>query len=315
MGTHILVAEDEESLRMVISQVLEEDGHKVTAVANAELALEEYKKSSYSVVITDIVMDGMTGLDLLAKVKELDSDAVVIVMTSHASIDTATSALRSGAYDFLIKPFEELDVISAVVHRAVEKAQLIGENKKLMKGLQSSRQDLARLNRNLKVLANQDDLTGLYNRRFFMEALEVELIRSRRHEHTFSLIYADLDYFKHYNDHHGHLAGDELLRTLGELFRKRSRATTIVGRHGGEEFAFIVPETDKDGAKAFAEAIREMVEGYPFKGSEEQPMGKVTLSLGVASYPGDGLDCKTLIAAADKALYEAKSAGRNKVRG
>jgi diguanylate cyclase (GGDEF)-like protein len=138
--------------------------------------------------------------------------------------------------------------------------------------------------------------------------------RAQRYHGTFSLIFMDVDHFKHYNDTQGHLAGDEVLRTLGLLLLQEQRATTTAARYGGEEFVLMLPEAPKAGARALAEKVRTRVEAHPFAGREAQPAGAVTISAGVAAYPEDGSDANTLIEAADRALYEAKHSGRNKVR-
>jgi diguanylate cyclase (GGDEF)-like protein len=141
----------------------------------------------------------------------------------------------------------------------------------------------------------------------------VELARARRHRRTFSLLFIDIDNFKQYNDSHGHLAGDDLLRNLAKLLQGRCRSTTVAARYGGEAFVLLVPETDSTGAQRFAEALRRLVAEHPFPGRESQPGGRVTLSLGVASYPEAGEDATALIDSADKALYQSKHRGRNTV--
>ena len=183
-----------------------------------------------------------------------------------------------------------------------------------MESLKRNVDELSELNDTLRTLATRDGLTGLYNHRFFRETLEQEMSRCRRHDRIFSLLFMDLDYFKQYNDTHGHLAGDELLATLAEEISKASRATTIIARYGGEEFVLLVPETDNAGARRYAERIRTLIEAYPFKGRQTQPSGKVTLSIGVATFPENGEDTTALLDYADQALYRAKESGRNTVR-
>ena len=313
MGGRILVVDDEEGLRNMISQVLLGDGHQVTTAASGEAALEVFQQDPFPTVVTDIIMDKMTGLDLLQEVRSLDPDTQVVVMTSNASLETATEALRSGAYDYLTKPFEDLDLITTVVNRAVEKAQLIRENRRMVDRLKENAKELERLNQKLRDIAIRDGLTGLFNRRHFHETLELELVRCRRHHRTFSLIFIDLDHFKHYNDTFGHPAGDDLLKKLAELMKEQVQSTTVAARYGGEEFILLVPETDKRGTRVCAERLRKYIEGYPFKRGEAQPAGKLTLSIGISTFPEDGTDSETLISRADQALYRAKESGRNRV--
>jgi diguanylate cyclase (GGDEF)-like protein len=183
-----------------------------------------------------------------------------------------------------------------------------------MERLQENAKHLEALNRQLRETANRDGLTGLYNHRYFREALEVEISRAARHGHAFSLIFIDIDHFKMYNDSNGHLLGDSVLRDLAKILRRYSRESTLVARYGGEEFVLIVPETDGAAANTCAENLRARVAAYTFEGARSQPQGRVTLSAGVASYPDDARDANTLIERADQALYLAKDSGRNAVR-
>lgn len=173
----------------------------------------------------------------------------------------------------------------------------------------------ARLYQETKLQAITDGLTGLYNHRFFREHLEVELERTDRYNHSLSLIILDIDHFKHYNDTHGHPQGDELLRKLAELLRKSLRESDVACRYGGEEFALILPETTKDAALALGERIRKAISEHPFPFRETQPMGTLSVSVGVAASPADGKEIEGLIKKADDALYRAKDGGRNRVVG
>jgi diguanylate cyclase (GGDEF)-like protein len=213
----------------------------------------------------------------------------------------------------LIKPFEDIEMITAVVNRATDRYRLAVSNRELLEDLKRNAEELERLNVRLTDIANRDGLTGLYNHRYLRESLDQELARSRRHHRRFALIFIDIDHFKTYNDTHGHLAGDALLQTVAKLLQERARGETLAARYGGEEFVLLVPETGAEGAGRYAEAIRGLVAAHPFVGRETQPLGAVTLSLGVASYPEAGEDSTTLIDHADKALYVSKAHGRNTV--
>ena len=126
-------------------------------------------------------------------------------------------------------------------------------------------------------------------------------------------VFIDLDHFKQYNDTFGHPAGDELLKGLAALIGENAPVTTTAARYGGEEFILLSPETPKDDARTFAERLRKSVEEHPFDDGASQPSARVTLSIGVSTYPEDGTDCETLIARADEAMYKAKADGRNRV--
>ena len=309
----ILVVDDEDSVRTVMSEVLKDEGFAVTEAANGKQALECMQKDPFSLVITDIVMPEMTGLELLEKIKEQSPETQVIIITSHASLETAITAMRHGAYDYLFKPFKDLDLIPAAANRALEKVRLTAENQKLLRQLKKKNQELQKANETLKNLASRDGLTGLYNHRYFQEYLIFELYRSSRNNDTFSLLFLDLDNFKKYNDSNGHLEGDKLLQSFAGILKKSIRRSNVVARYGGEEFVLLLPATSKANARIVGEKIRQQVESYPFKGRETQPEGKVTISIGISSFPDDGTDRSSLIQCADGAMYRAKNSGRNKV--
>jgi diguanylate cyclase (GGDEF)-like protein len=161
--------------------------------------------------------------------------------------------------------------------------------------------------RELERLSVTDPLTGLYNRRRLMEALEHEVRRSRRLGHTFSVLMADVDYFKRYNDAHGHPAGDEVLKQLATLLRAATRDVDLVARYGGEEFFVLMPETSAEGAADIAHRVREKLAAEPVRG------GGITVSFGIAEFRLQSDTGEMLISRADAALYQAKHDGRDRV--
>ncbi|HBY98339.1 MAG: sensor domain-containing diguanylate cyclase [Ardenticatenaceae bacterium] len=170
-----------------------------------------------------------------------------------------------------------------------------------------------RLYQETRRLATTDPLTGLANRRVLEERLADEFRRARRYEHALTLIMTDLDHFKVYNDTHGHPAGDVVLRELAILLQGSVRETDLVARYGGEEFVILLPETARAAALVVGEKIRAAVEQHPFAHRETQPSGRLTISVGVATFP-EGLEQpETLLHSADRALYQAKAMGRNRV--
>ncbi|MDP2158204.1 MAG: sensor domain-containing diguanylate cyclase [Nitrospirota bacterium] len=161
--------------------------------------------------------------------------------------------------------------------------------------------------------ANTDPLTKLYNRKYFAERSLDEAQKSLSYNFPISIFMFDIDHFKKYNDQNGHTEGDYLLRELSSLLKKHTRGRDVVARYGGEEFIVLLPNTDKQGAAIYAEKIRNMIETTPFKHREKQPLGFVSVSGGVATFPADGDTIEAAIKLADAALYKSKEAGRNRV--
>ena len=309
----ILIVDDEQTLRNLLEEVMQEGGLDVETAASGEDALDKFRQHHHNVIFTDVKMPGISGIEVLKMVKASDPDVEVLIITSHGSLATAVDAIRLGAYDYIVKPFEDINISITLAHRAFEKYKLNKEKKLLLEDLQRKNQELEKVNTMIKEMASKDGLTGLYNHRHFQEILSNELQRSKRHNHCFSLIFLDVDFFKHYNDNNGHPMGDEVLRTVGHLIATRIRGSDKPARYGGEEFIILLPETKLDAALKFAEDIRDIIERHPFPNEVSQPNGKLTISLGVAEYPRDGEDVGALLQHVDEAMYRAKETGKNKV--
>ncbi len=162
-------------------------------------------------------------------------------------------------------------------------------------------------------MSYQDTLTGLFNRRYLEEALETEVRRAERYALPLSLAMIDIDFFKAYNDAHGHTRGDEVLRIVAQRLREQTRSADIVTRYGGEEFALILPMTTKARARLVAEKLRAEVAALGIEAPADSSARVLTISAGVASYVEDGDTAASLLQAADAALYDAKARGRNRV--
>jgi diguanylate cyclase (GGDEF)-like protein len=197
---------------------------------------------------------------------------------------------------------QNAELASAVVSAAVAAVQRA-------RAMERARADNARL----EALAHTDPLTRVLNRRALMDRLHSELDRASRYESIVSLLMVDLDFFKRLNDTYGHLVGDEALRWVAQSLQSAIRSVDLVARYGGEEFVIVLPETTAEGAFAFAERIRERIEGGRIRGNGSHL--HLTVSIGVATFPAPGVQTvDDLISLADGALYRAKAAGRNTVR-
>jgi diguanylate cyclase (GGDEF)-like protein len=171
----------------------------------------------------------------------------------------------------------------------------------------------ARLFQETNRLAITDELTGLFNHRYFYQQLEQEFKRAQRYDRPLSLIMLDIDFFKRYNDLRGHLAGDEALRHFANRLRGNTRGVDILARYGGDEFCIILPETDLRQALVQAERIRSAMERDPPAARDLPPGDAITVSLGVACLgPNMGM-AEDLVRAADQALYRSKASGGNQI--
>lgn len=300
----ILLANDEDYLRSALSDVLKHDGHEVTEVSGGE-ALDIFIDNPFPLVIADINMVDLNGIELLKKVKKINPDTEVIVTTSFASLNTAMSALRNGAYDYLIKNFEDFELISDVVSRAEEKIRLHQENRALIEKLRQQNEEFEKNNAIFSTLAMIDKESGLYNQDYFQERLAVELKRSRRHGHPFSLLFFDLkpfvDYAKKLGDN------NNVIHELGGCLRSQLRRTDVIMRFNDDTIVVILPETPKDGAFCVVEKLRRVEEKFPCLGDEEHSMVRVHIHIGLATFPEDGEDNIALLKCARDLLSRSKT--------
>ena len=308
-----LVVDDDASLREVVSEVLAANGHDVTTASSAEQAYDLFQKRPFPLVFSDIRMEGMSGIELVQHIKEHSPDTQAIIMTSDATADNAISALRAGAYDYLLKPFEDIELISTVANRAVEKIRLMEENSTLMGQLGQRNEELKKANAILNELSVHDALTEVYNPRFFTEFLKRETARSIRFKRTFSLLCIGVDHFADYINANGSQEGDKILGMLATILVQGLRKADIIARYGGEKFVVLLPETERENACRAAEKIRAYVANYPFPNRTSQPQGQLTVSIGVVSCPQDGTRGAALLECAGDALLQATKKGRNTV--
>ncbi len=172
---------------------------------------------------------------------------------------------------------------------------------------------IAEYMKRLEEMATTDGMTGLTNFRQFSKLLEEEHTRCSRYGQKYAIVFCDIDHFKKYNDQHGHPAGDALLKSYAKILQACARTTDVVARYGGEEFVILCPATDTEQAFILAERIRKSVQNAKFPNAEKQPMGFVSCSIGVASFPDNAKDSKAVLKAADDSVYYSKTNGRNKV--
>jgi diguanylate cyclase (GGDEF)-like protein len=297
----VLIIDDIDAIREQVIKILE-SFDLFSRYYEAKDGLEGFKKllsSPVDIVLCDIDMPHIDGFKFLAMMKSRPElqDVPVIMLTSKGGQGHKIKGLEQGACDYITKPFvaEEL-VLRVKVHLKVKNLQ----------------DDLRRSNELLLELSNTDHLTGLFNRRYLMEALDREVQRSLRKGNNLSLILLDIDHFKQVNDTYGHQEGDIVLQTVAHLLQKELRNYDIAARYGGEEFIAVLPDTTLEEAVFVANRVRTSVLATRFSG-ELAPLS-LTVSQGVAMFSRQSSETEdSFIKLADEALYRAKANGRNRV--
>ena len=291
----ILIVDDDRSVRTTMNEYIQTAGYTSQTAASAEEALELIKKNSYHVVITDIILPEMGGLELTKVIKKTNGSDVIVV-TGYSDDYSYEEAINIGASDFVIKPVR-LEELMLRLRRVLKERELTEERIRMMEKLQK--------------LAITDGLTKLYNSRSFYSQLELEVDRFNRYQHPLSLLLLDIDHFKEYNDAYGHLEGDKVLVRFSQIIKSCLRANDSAYRYGGEEFMVLLPETGGERAKTVAQRIRKSLEVEKFVPKPDQEV-QITISIGVTQYFRKE-ELSTFIQRADKAMYLSKQNGRNKV--
>ncbi len=293
MTAQILIVDDDTGVRSAMEEFLSMFDYTTHTAGSAEAALEFLKTRSVDVIITDIILNGMDGLEMTRRVKE-HYDTDVIVVTGYTAEYSYEEAVSKGADDFIFKPlkFEELLLR---LKRVLRERELTRERSQMLE--------------KLRQMAITDDLTQLYNSRHFYDQLQQEISRFDRYHHCISLLLIDIDHFKYFNDSYGHLEGDRILHQMGGLITSCLRKMDTAYRYGGEEFTVILPETPCDAAYKVAERIHETVGQQLFDSVNGD---RITVSIGVTEYqPGESMN--EFIKRADQAMYIAKGKGRNRI--
>jgi two-component system cell cycle response regulator len=297
----ILLVEDSETSAALIARHLR-GRYEIRHARDGEEAWKELcVDREVELVVTDIQMPNMTGLELLKKVRASEmaelKNLPVIVMTTADDNRDRNLAFEYGANDFITKPVDPIELQARV-----------GVHQKLSRTIR----ELEAHRRLLQEQATTDSLTKLKNRRAFFEIGVGHMAFARRHGTDLSVIAIDIDHFKRINDTYGHQAGDEALVVVGATLTASTRIEDIPARIGGEEFAILLPDTNRLGAAVLAERIRAAMEKKEISVTGHT-LG-VTISVGIASYGQDGRDSlEQLMNIADKRLYMAKESGRNRV--
>lgn len=311
---NILIVDDVPTNLSILAQTLREQGFTVWVATSGDAALQQLSHALPDLILLDIQMPGKDGLETCATLKadQRTQDIPVIFMTALSEQVNKIQGLALGAVDYITKPFHEAEVLARVkVHLSLRELTLnlqqeIEERKRV-------EAELARANASLHRLAHIDGLTQVANRYRFDQDLEQAWRRLQREDQPLSLILCDVDYFKLFNDHYGHQAGDDCLQQVAKAIQNAvHRPDDLVARYGGEEFAVVLPSTSAQGAAQIAMAIFAEVLKLQIPHEWSSASQHITLSLGMATIiPDSEQTADTLIELTDKALYRAKAEGRN----
>jgi diguanylate cyclase (GGDEF)-like protein len=305
----VLLVDDTLTERLILVSYLKKMGHEVITGTNGEEAVTLFQEQTPDLVLLDVIMPVLDGYSATRRIRGLGGEWIPIIFLSAKNnpADIA-EGINAGGDDYLTKPINHM-----VLTAKMQAMQRIGAMRKNLLDISS---ELEEANKKLLRLANMDGLTGLANRRHLDQVLDQEIRRMARSRKHISFIMADIDYFKIYNDHFGHLSGDDCLKTVAATLQKiPGRPADLVARYGGEEFCVILPETDLQNGFAIAEKLRDAVESLHITQAPGVKSGHITVSFGVAScVPEVGYSPATLVKEADRALYKAKRDGRNQVQ-
>ena len=278
------------------------------AVAMAE-------KLQPTVILQDLVMPEVDGMSLVARYRAnaATRDIPIVVLSSKEDAVVKSEAFAAGVDDYLVKLPDRVELIARVRHHSKGYLARL-QRDAAYRALDESQQKLLEMNRALQRLSHVDGLTGLSNRRYLDEYLATEWKRAARELNEFSLLMIDVDNFKKFNDSQGHLAGDEVLKQVGNAVRQAlHRPADLAARFGGEEFVVVLPGTGLEGARVLGERICKRVESLGISHAGSGAGAVVTVSIGGAStQPVRGGQSTDLLAAADEALYRAKHDGKNR---
>jgi diguanylate cyclase (GGDEF)-like protein len=295
----VLIADDDHVSRQYVAALLRRNGMVVEMAEDGPGALASARDQDLDLVLLDLMMPGLDGLDCCRLIKGITREEFlpVMLLTSKTDADSRVTGLRIGADDYVTKPFDERELMARI--------------KNLLR-LKRMHDNINEARARLEQLAVQDELTGLFNYRYLHTRLNEEFKRSERYRDPLACVMLDIDYFKRVNDRFGHDAGDAVLREVAKRLRKAVREIDVVTRYGGEEFLLVLPSTNFSGALSVADRVWRSVgsELFALPGGPEH----VSISVGVAVFPSRDIKTKDqLIKAADKALYQAKADGRDRI--
>jgi len=297
-GSKILVIDDDRDSLRFVKAVLETQRFVVRTCTDGKEALGLIEEFVPDLILLDIHMPGLDGFSVIQMIKSRRKNIAVIFLTGDKEMDVLIRGLEAGALDYINKPFVPQELFARIrAHLRVKKLQ----------------DQLMEANRKLQDLVDVDDLTGLFNMRTIYEKIDREIHRAQRYGHGIGIIMLDMDNFKSVNDNHDHLFGSQVLAIMGKLIRNNIRNVDFGARYGGDEFMICLSQTTAEGAEAFAERFRKIVEETVFEHEDDKINLTASMGLAVVIDGKTTMDSRSLVRHADRALYTSKENGRNQV--
>lgn len=283
----ILIVDDEPELANYHAVLLEQAGMHTQVITEPDTILERIQTFRPDMILMDMYMPQCSGKEVAKVIRQIPEFVAlpIVYLSSEQDQEKRFSAMQAGVEDFVTKPVAPQELVKTVTLRADRM-------------------------RTLRAYMIKDSMTGLYNHTTSSELLNTALLNAQRENKPLTFVMIDIDFFKHINDTHGHPVGDQVIIGLARLMQQRLRASDLIGRYGGEEFAIILPDTDSETAFGLIEQLRQDFARISFNGTEDS--FSCTISAGIASYPAQN-NTEMLLQEADQALYRAKHAGRNQV--
>ena len=285
-------------------------------VSDSCLALQTAIDFRPTVILQDLMMPQVDGFELVRRFRQhpFTHDTPIVILSGIEDPQQKVQGFATGANDYLVKLPDKLELIARLrYHSAAYISRM--QRDAAFRALRESEEKLSLANIALQELASRDGLTGIANRRRFDEMIAIEWQRAQREKKVLSVLLCDLDFFKSYNDIHGHLSGDDCLRKVAAVLRDNlKRPADLVARYGGEEFVMVLPDTGRIGALKVAESCRSQIEALALRNEGAPTGGVVTMSIGIGSVvPSRHTSYIDLVDIADRALYDAKDQGRNRI--
>ena len=293
----ILVVDDSEDVFEGIKAFLkDQDLITFSWAGNSNDSFAMLERERFDLIFLDHILNEGTSIEYLREIEKEGIETPVIVVTGQGDEMLASKVIQMGAYEYLPKSRINAESLSRIINNTLERFRL--------------RNDVKRAQAKMAEMSTVDELTQLHNRRYFIDALEGEFERASRYKSEMALVILDLDNFKKINDTYGHPTGDKVLSCIGRILKQLVRRSDLACRYGGEEFAVVLPNVNKEGIYTAYERFRETVSKQLFE--HESKQFHVTVSIGIA-FSNDAESSDDLLAHADQALYRAKESGKNRV--